>query len=308
MTIPRIFMYGAGNVGSSCAAVLECRNTGRITLYDIVDDVAIGQAMDINQTAPFWDSDSKVTGTNTVEDMKDADVVVVTAGAPRREGMSREDLLNSNLTVIHEIGEAVAKYCPKAFVLVVSNPVDVLTWYLKDTWPDMNVVGLGCCLDSMRFRYFLAEALRLSVHSTNGMVIGTHNDDMIPLIKHASAEGLPALVQMSMDTAETIIRRTKEGGTAIVKRLKTRSGFFAAGTAAAQVVESVVRNKQGIFPVSVTSRGEYGYRGICLSLPAVIGERGVHRIIDIDLDDEDRGYLDICADKMKTTIEQIRKR
>jgi malate dehydrogenase len=297
-------MYGAGNVGSSCAAVLECRHAGKITLYDIIDDVAIGQAMDINQTAPFWDSDSRVTGTNDVADMKDADVVVVTAGAPRKEGMSREDLLNSNLKVTHEIGEAVDKYCPKAFVLVVSNPVDVLTWYLKDTWPEMNVVGLGCCLDSMRFRYFLAESLRLSVHATDGMVIGTHNDDMVPLVKHASAGGLPALKQMSKETAEKIIRRTKDGGTAIVRRLKTRSGFFAAGTAAAEVVESVIRNKQGIFPVSVTSRGEYGYNGICMSLPCVIGEKGIHRIVEIDLDNEDKGLLDICAGKMQKTIDE----
>lgn len=300
-------MYGAGNVGSSCAAVLECRHVGRITLYDILDDVAIGQAMDINQTAPFWDSDSKVVGTNNIEDMKNVDVVVVTAGAPRKEGMSREDLLKSNLSVIHEIGVAIDKYCPKAFVLVVSNPVDVLTWYLKDTWPDMNVVGLGCCLDSMRFRYFLAESLRVSVHATDGMVIGTHNDDMVPLVKHATAGGLPALQQMDEATAKTIIRRTKEGGTAIVKRLKTRSGFFAAGTATAQVVEAVVRNKQGLFPVSVTCRGEYGYRGICMSVPAVIGERGVQRIVDIDLDKEDKGYLDICANKMQDTIDQIKK-
>jgi malate dehydrogenase len=301
-------MYGAGNVGSSCAAVLECRHAGKITLYDIIDDVAIGQAMDINQTAPFWDSDSRVTGTNDVSDMAGADVVVVTAGAPRKEGMSREDLLNSNLKVTHEIGEAVHKYCPKAFVLVVSNPVDVLTWYLKDTWPEMNVVGLGCCLDSMRFRYFLAESLRLSVHATDGMVIGTHNDDMVPLLKHASAGGLPALKQMSKETAEKIIRRTKDGGTAIVRRLKTRSGFFAAGTAAAEVVESVIRNKQGIFPVSVTSRGEYGYNGICMSLPCVIGEKGIHRIVEIDLDTEDKGLLDICAGKMQKTIDEIKKR
>jgi malate dehydrogenase len=301
-------MYGAGNVGSSCAAVLECRHAGKITLYDIIDDVAIGQAMDINQTAPFWDSDSRVTGTNDVSDMTGADVVVVTAGAPRKEGMSREDLLNSNLKVTHEIGEAVDTYCPKAFVLVVSNPVDVLTWYLKDTWPEMNVVGLGCCLDSMRFRYFLAESLRLSVHATDGMVIGTHNDDMVPLVKHASAGGLPALKQMSKETAEKIIRRTKDGGTAIVRRLKTRSGFFAAGTAAAEVVESVIRNKQGVFPVSVTSRGEYGYNGICMSLPCVIGEKGIHRIVEIDLDNEDKGLLDICAGKMQKTIDEIKKR
>jgi malate dehydrogenase len=306
MTVPRIFMYGAGNVGSACAAVLECRHVGKITLFDIVDDLAIGQAMDINQTAPFWDSDSKVTGTNNVADLKDADAVVVTAGAPRKEGMSREDLLKGNLKVIHEIGTAVDKYCPDAFVLVVSNPVDVLTWYLKDKWPDMKVVGLGCCLDSMRFRYFLAETLRLSVHATNGMVIGTHNDDMVPLVKHATAGGLPAIDQMSDEQIKTVIRRTKEGGTAIVRRLKTRSGFFAAGTAAAEVIESVVRNKQGVFPVSVTARGEYGYRGIALSLPCVIGEKGVHRVVDIDLDDEDKGNLDICATKMTAIVEEIK--
>lgn len=301
-------MYGAGNVGSACAAVLGCRHVGRITVYDIIDDVAIGQAMDINQTAPFWDSDSTLFGTNNIEDMKGADVVVVTAGAPRKEGMSREDLLFSNLDVTQTIGENINKYAPKAFVVIVSNPVDVLTWYLKYNWPDMKVVGLGCCLDSMRFRYFLAESLRVSVHSTDGMVIGTHNDDMIPLIRHATAGGLPAIEQMDEETARKIIRRTKEGGTAIVKRLKTRSGFFAAGTATAQVVEAVTRNKQILLPVSVTSRGEYGYRDICLSLPAVIGEKGVHRIVDINLDDNEKKQLAVCAEKMQATIDMIKKR
>ncbi len=298
MTIPKIFIIGAGNVGSASAAVLECRQAGKIFLYDIIDDVAIGQAMDINQTAPFWDSDSKVVGTNSIEDLKGSDVVIVTAGVPRKEGMTRLDLLNLNRSVILDIGASIMKYCPDAFVNIVSNPVDVLTWSLKNKWPEMNVTGLGCCLDAMRFRYFLAEALNVSVHSTDGMVIGTHNDDMVPLIKHTTCGGLPAIKQLTPEMAETIIRRTKDGGTAIVRRLKKRSGFFAAGTATAQVVESVLRNKQDVFPVSVLCNGEYGYHNICLSLPAVIGENGVLRILEIDLDMEDRKLLDICAGKM----------
>ena len=305
MTIPKIFIVGAGNVGSACAAVLECRQAGKIYLYDIIDDVAIGQAMDINQTAPFWDSDSKVIGTNSIEDMKDADVVIITAGVPRKEGMTRLDLLNSNRSVALNIGEAIMKHCPNAFVNIVSNPVDVLTWSLKKQWPEMNVTGLGCCLDTMRFRYFLAELLQVSVHSTDGMVIGTHNDDMVPLVKHTTCGGIPAMKQLTPDMLETVIRRTKQGGTAIVKRLKKRSGFFAAGTATVQVVESVLRNKQDIFPVSVWCNGEYGYHDICLSLPAVIGENGVERIIEIDLDPEDRQLLDTCAGKMKEMAEQL---
>ncbi len=305
MTIPKIFIVGAGNVGSACAAVLECRQAGKIFLYDIIDDVAIGQAMDINQTAPFWDSDSKVTGTNSIEDMQDSDVVIITAGVPRKEGMTRLDLLNSNRSVALNLGEAIMKYCPKAFVNIVSNPVDVLTWSLKKEWPEMNVTGLGCCLDTMRFRYFLAELLNVSVHSTDGMVIGTHNDDMIPLVKHTTCGGIPAMKQLTPEMHETVIRRTKQGGTAIVKRLKKRSGFFAAGTATVQVIESVLRNKQDIFPVSVWCNGEYGYHDICLSLPAVIGENGVERIIEIDLDPEDRQLLDICAGKMKEMAEQL---
>ncbi len=305
MTIPKIFIVGAGNVGSACAAVLECRQAGKIFLYDIKDDMAIGQAMDINQTAPFWDSDSKVVGTNSIEDLKEADVVIITAGVPRKEGMTRLDLLNSNRSVMIDIGENIMKYCPKAFVNIVSNPVDVLTWTLKKKWPEMNVTGLGCCLDTMRFRYFLAEALNVSVHATDGMVIGTHNDDMIPLIKHTTCGGIPALKQMTDDMAETIKRRTKEGGTAIVRRLKYRSGFFAAGTATAQVVESVLRNKLDIFPVSVWCDGDYGYHDICLSLPAVVGEGGVVRIIEMELDAEDRQLLDICARKMAAMAEEL---
>lgn len=305
MTIPKTFIIGAGNVGSACAAVLECRKAGKIFLYDIIDDVAIGQAMDINQTAPFWDSDSKVVGTNSIEDLKGSDVVIVTAGVPRKDGMTRLDLLQSNQSVMLDIGEAIMKYCPDAFVNIISNPVDVLTWSLKNRWPEMNVTGLGCCLDTMRFKYFLAEALNVSVHSTDGMVIGTHNDDMIPLIKHSTCSGLPAFKQMTPEMAETIIRRTKDGGTAIVRRLKKRSGFFAAGAAAAQVAESVFRNKQDVFPVSVWCNGEYGYHDICLSLPAIIGENGVLRILEIDLDQEEKKLLDVCAEKISDITKSL---
>lgn len=305
MTIPKTFIIGAGNVGSACAAVLECRKAGKIFLYDIIDDVAIGQAMDINQTAPFWDSDSKVVGTNSIEDLKGSDVVIITAGIPRKEGMTRHDLLEANRSVMLDIGASIMKYCPNAFVNIVSNPVDVLTWSLKYKWPEMNVTGLGCCLDTLRFRYFLAESLNVSVHSTRGMVIGTHDDDMIPLIKHTTCSGVPAHNQMTPEMSEKIVQRTKDGGTAIVRRLKKRSGFFAAGTAATQVAESVFRNKQDIFPVSVWCNGEYGYHDICLSLPAVIGENGVVRILEMDLDQEDRKLLDICANKMSEITKSL---
>lgn len=307
MRTPRIFVVGAGNVGATSAAVMVRKQLGAITLYDVIDDLAVGKAMDINQTSPFFNSDSRVTGSNSIRDMEGADIVICAAGFPRKAGMNRLDLLNANLDIARSVGEKVMDICPGSRVLVVSNPVDVLTTFLKRTWPGMNVFGLGCSLDALRFRFFIAEALGVSVDSASGIVIGMHNDVMmIPLVKQATVGGILVRQLMPGAMIEKIVMRTREAGTAIVEKLKDRSGFYAAANTIAQVVESMVSNKKGVFPLSVWCDGEYGRRDICLALPAIVGHDGVERIVNIALDDEDTAALGACADQIEEVVRNIR--
>ncbi len=308
MTVRKIFIAGAGNVGSASAAFMAAKQLGDIYLYDILEDFSIGQAMDINQSLPYWNSDSRVTGCRSLDEMAGADVVVITAGGKRAEGMTRLDLLYQNLDIIYDIGEKVMALAPKAFVHITSNPVDVLTWALKERWPSMNITGLGCALDAMRFRFFLAEHLGVSREAVNCTVIGTHDDNMLPLMEQAHVGGIPVKQQLDARDVERLITLVKNGGGDIVRRLKTRSGFFAAATKVTHIVESHLYNRQHIFPVSVMVNGEYGYHDMALSLPASIGERGVHEIFEFDLSESERRLLDVCAASMKAVIAEIRGR
>ena len=308
MTVSKIFIAGAGNVGSASAAFMAMRQLGNIYIFDILEDFAIGQAMDINQSLPYWSSDSQVTGCRSLDEIEGADVVVITAGGKRGEGMTRMDLLYQNLDIIYGIGEKIMALAPKAFVHVTSNPVDVLTWALKERWPEMNVTGLGCALDAMRFRFFLAEHLNVSRESVSCTVIGTHDDNMVPLMDRAHVGGVPVKQLLSQADEERLVTFVKQGGGDIVKRLKTRSGFFAAATKVTHIIESHLHNKQHIFPVSVSANGAYGYDDMALSLPTAIGERGVHEIFEFELSTRERTMMDVCADSMRAVIHEIRNR
>ncbi|HPJ93435.1 MAG TPA: malate dehydrogenase [Deltaproteobacteria bacterium] len=298
MTIPNILIIGAGSVGAFAAAVMARKQLGTIYLYDIVEDLAVGRAIDINQASPYLYTDTKVIGCNSLDDVPDADVVVITAGHARHAGMTRLDLLNRNREVMDNLGNLIITSFPQAKILVVTNPVDVLAWYLKHTWPEMNVFGLGCSLDTMRFRYFIAEAVGGSVDCSRGMVIGTHNDDMIPLVNHATVGGVPLRHIMDKTTIDKVVQRTRSAGTTITQKLKVHSGFYAAAHVVTQIVESIVFNRLGTFPLSVFCNGEYGYDGINLALPSVVGQDGISRVLEIDLDEEENTALNICASAM----------
>ncbi len=307
MYLPRIVVIGAGSVGSTSAAVMAQRNLGSIFLYDIVEDLAVGRAMDINQASPYLQTDCRVIGSNSLTTLNDADIVVIAAGIARQAGMSRLDLLKMNLEVIHCLGLKIMESCPRAMIFVVTNPVDILTWYMKSTWPSMNVFGLGCALDSMRFRFFIAEAATVSVESCQGMVIGTHDDNMVPVTSSATVCGIPLKDFMDREKIDWIVNLTKKAGTTIVQKLKHHSGYYAAGHEISQVVESIVFNRMGIYPLSVFCSGEYGYRNTCLALPSVVGHNGISRIIDMDLDEAERFSLDVCASSMENIIKEMRK-
>jgi malate dehydrogenase len=306
MAISKIFIVGAGNIGASCAEVMARKQLGHVHLYDINENFAIGQVMDINQASPSFGSDTIVRACNSINSLEGSDVVIITAGLPRHEGMSRLDLLMHNKKIVHSIGKSVMSCCPLAKVLLITNPVDVLTLYLKDKWPSMNVFGLGCALDALRFRFFISEAVGVSVNSVAGMVIGLHSNNMIPLINYATAGGIPIRHMLTLSEIEAIINKTKEAGTTIVSKLINRSGFYAASNTIAEIIESMVFNKCAIFPLSIPCNGEYGYNDICLALPSVVGDNGVHRVITHDLDRDERVMLDQCANEIINIIKNLR--
>ena len=304
MAVSKIFIAGAGNIGASCAEVMARKQLGRVHLYDINENFALGQVMDINQASPSFGSDTPVRACSSIDELEGSDVVVISAGVARRAGMSRLDLLQQNLDIVRGIGSAVMSYCPAAKVLLITNPVDVLAWYLKDRWPSMNVFGLGCSLDALRFRFFIAEAAGVSVNSVAGTVIGLHNNSMIPLVNYATAGGVPIRRLLTGAEILSVVNKTKDAGTAIVSKLINRSGFYAASNTIAEIIESMVFNKRAVFPLSVWCRGEYGHHDICLALPAVVGEGGVHRLVVPDLDEDERRMLDACVVEMKSEIEK----
>lgn len=294
----KIVVIGAGNVGASSAAAMAQDTLGNIFLYDTMEGLAAGRAMDINQASPFLHTDCRVTGSDRVEVLADADVVVITAGIARQAGMTRLDLLRQNIEVAEGLSRLIMSHCPQARVLVVTNPVDVLSWYLKHTQPRMNVFGLGCSLDTLRFRYFIADAAGVSVDSVQGMVIGTHNDDMIPLVNHAVVNGIPLADLVSGKTMDAIRESTRKAGTLIVQMLKHHSGFYAASRVVSQVVESLVFDRREVFPLSVMCTGEYGYEGISLALPCIVGCRGIESVLEVNLNVGERRELETCASAM----------
>jgi malate dehydrogenase len=295
MKIPKIFIIGAGNVGGACAAAMAARRLGQIYLYDVVPDLAAGKAMDINHATPFFHSDCRVVGCNDMEELVGSDVVVLTAGAPRRAGMTRRDLLNENLPAVLELGRQVAARSPEAKVLVVTNPADILTCILKQRLGQLNAFGLGCSLDMVRLRFYLAEAAGASVESVSALVIGSHDDNMIPLVKHATIGGVGVGHLLGEAEIQRVVDKTRNAGNEIVGKLKTRGSFYAASHTVGEIVEAVVRNTRGVFPLSVYCTGQYGYRDTCLALPCLVGANGVEEVLEIALDPDERAALDICA-------------
>ena len=299
MKRPKISIVGAGAVGAEAAAAIAERRLGEIHLFDVVENLAVGKAMDINHARAFFHTDSLVTGCRESSELADSDVVVVTAGAPRRAGMQRRDLLDENLQVLTATGRDIMEYCPRAIVLVVTNPVEALTWLMKEVWPDMRVLGLGCSLDTVRFRFFLSEAARVSIDSVSGIVIGSHSDAMVPLVRHATIGGAGVDHVLDSEQIARVIRDTRQAGADIVASLKTRGSFYAAAQCVAEIVESFVRDTRAVFPLSVVCTGEYGQRQTCLALPASVGLDDVTGILDIGLTREEREALDLCAAEVR---------
>lgn len=306
MDRPRILVIGAGMVGSSSAASIAGRRLGKVFLFDMDVDLCRGRAMDINHSLPSRGSDSMVTGCSRLEEAAPADIVVITAGLARKAGMTRLDLLRHNAEVIRALGTQLSSLCPDARLLLITNPVDVLTWHIRSFCPDMRILGLGCSLDMVRLRLHIAQTAQVSVENISAMVIGAHDDTMIPLISHATINGIPVDRLLGVHEIQTIVNMTRIAGSTIVNLMKNHSGHYAAGEVIAQIVESMAMDRGMIFPLSTFPDGEYGYRDTCLALPCIVDRTGVKRIIELHLTDQERASLDVCAHTMNDQIRSLK--
>jgi malate dehydrogenase len=299
MARAKIALIGAGQIGGTLALLAGLKELGDIVLFDIMEGVPQGKALDIAQSAPVEGFDAKYSGAQSYEGIEGADVVIVTAGVPRKPGMSRDDLLGINLKVMEQAGAGIKKYAPKAFVICITNPLDAMVWAIQKACglPKNKVVGMAGVLDSARFRYFLADEFAVSVEDVTAFVLGGHGDTMVPLVRYSTVAGipLPDLIKMgwtTQDRLDAIVQRTRDGGAEIVNLLKTGSAFYAPAASAIAMAESYLKDKKRVLPCAAWLNGEYGVKGLYVGVPVVISGKGVERIVEIELDRHERAMFD----------------
>ena len=302
----KVTVVGAGNVGATCANVLAHKEiANEIILLDIKEGVAEGKALDIWETSPINLYDSRTIGvTNDYERTAGSEVVVITSGVPRKPGMSRDDLIATNAGIVRSVTENVIKHSPNAIIVIVSNPLDVMTYaaYLTAKVDSSRVFGMAGILDTARYRAFLAEELNLSPKDIQAVLMGGHGDTMVPLPRYTTVGGIPVTELIDDDKLQAIVDRTKVGGGEIVKLLGT-SAWYAPGAAAAQMVEAIVRDQKRIFPVCAWLQGEYGLNDIYLGVPVVLGKNGIEKIIELDLNNDEKALLNESAEAVKGVME-----
>jgi malate dehydrogenase len=310
MARKKIALVGAGNIGGTLAHLVGLKELGDVVLFDIVEGIPQGKALDIAQSTPVEGVGAGFVGTNDYKDLEGADVVIVTAGVPRKPGMSRDDLIGINTKVMKAVGEGIKKHCPKAFVICITNPLDVMVWALREYTgqPHNMVCGMAGVLDSARFRYFLSEEFKVAVEDVTAFVLGGHGDTMVPLARYSAVAGipLPDLVRMGWTTQEKldkIIQRTRDGGAEIVGLLKTGSAFYAPATSAIEMAEAYLKDKKRVLPCAAWCNGEYGLHGLYVGVPTVIGAGGIEKVIQIDLNAEEKAMLDHSVNAVRGLIE-----
>ena len=295
----KISLIGAGNIGGTLAVLAGLKELGDITLFDIAEGMPQGKALDIAQSSPIERFNATVTGANDYAALADSDVVIVTAGVARKPGMSRDDLIGINTKVMNEVGAGIKSHCPDAFVICITNPLDVMVGVLQKAsgLPAAKVVGMAGVLDSARFRLFLAEEFNVSVEDVTAFVLGGHGDTMVPLVRYSAVAGIPVpdLIKMgwsSDDRIADIVQRTREGGAEIVGLLKTGSAFYAPASSAIDMADAYLKDKKRLLPCAAYVDGAYGLNGLYVGVPVIIGAGGVERIVEIDLNAEERAMLD----------------
>jgi malate dehydrogenase len=310
----RIALIGGGQIGGTLAHLIGLKELGDVVLFDIVEGLPQGKTLDIAQSGPIEGFDAKFKGTNSYADIKGADVVIVTAGVPRKPGMSRDDLLGINLKVMSAVGDGIKTYAPNAFVICITNPLDAMVWALRQFCglPHNKVVGMAGILDSARFRHFLSEEFKVSVEDVSAFVLGGHGDTMVPMPRFSTVAGVPLteLVKMGWIKEERlnqIIQRTRDGGAEIVGLLKTGSAFYAPASAAIAMAESYLRDKKRVLPCAAYVDGKYGLKDMYVGVPVVIGNQGVERIVELQLTAEERAMFDKSVDSVRGLIEACKK-
>ena len=298
MARSKIALIGAGAIGGTLAHLIGLKELGDVVLFDIMDGIPQGKALDLAESSPVEGFDSKFSGTKSYAGIRGADVIIVTAGVPRKPGMSRDDLIGINTSVMEQVGAGIKKYAPHAFVICITNPLDVMVGILRDACglPHNKVVGMAGVLDSARFQYFLAEEFNVSVEDVTAFVLGGHGDSMVPSIRYSTVAGipLPDLIKMKWSTQkriDDIVMRTRMGGGEIVNLLKTGSAFYAPASSAIAMAESYLKDKKRVLPCAAYLRGEYGVKGIYVGVPVVIGAKGVERIVEVKLDPTERSMF-----------------
>ncbi len=309
MARAKIALIGAGAIGGTLAHVAAREELGDVILFDIAEGVPQGKALDIAEASPVFGKDSLLKGANDYADIAGADVCIVTAGVPRKAGMSRDDLLGINLKVMKSVGEGIKAHAPNAFVICITNPLDAMVWALREFsgLPHNKVVGMAGVLDSARFRWFLAEKLGVSVEDVHAWTLGGHGDDMVPMVRYSTVGGLPLpiLVEqgaMSQDELDGIVKRTRGGGGEIVALLKTGSAFYAPAESAIAMAKSYLKDKKRVLPVAAHLTGQYGLNGLYVGVPAVIGAGGVERVVEFPMDDAEKDMFAKSVDSVQGLI------
>ncbi|HCA43390.1 MAG TPA: malate dehydrogenase [Bacteroidetes bacterium] len=302
----KITVVGAGNVGATCADVIA-RNefANEVILLDIKQGISEGKSLDIWQTAPICNYDTRTVGsTNDYSVTKDSDIVIITSGLPRKPGMSRDDLISTNAGIVNSVTENIIKYSPNTIIIVVSNPLDVMTYvaYLKAQLPSNQVMGMAGILDTARYRAFLAEALNISPKDIQGMLLGGHGDTMVPLPRYTTVSGIPVTELIDNEKLNAIIERTKKGGGELVNLMGT-SAWYAPGAAAAQMAEAIAKDSKRIFPVCAWLNGEYGLKDIYLGVPVVLGKNGIEKIIELKLNKDEMQLVNDSAKAVKEVMD-----
>ena len=300
----KVTVIGSGHVGATAAQRLAEKELCDVVLVDIIEGVPQGKALDLSEAAPIEKHDAQLTGTNTYEASEDSNIVIITAGIPRKPGMSRDDLISTNAGIVKDVTEQVMQRSPEAILIIVSNPLDAMCHvaYEASGLPKERVIGMAGVLDSARFRAFIAMELDVSVENTNAFVLGGHGDTMVPLPRYSTVAGIPITELMSTERIDALVERTRNGGAEIVGLLKTASAYYAPSAAAVEMAESILKDKKKILPCAALLQGEYGINDLFIGVPVKLGTRGVEEIIEIELTDEEQAALQ----KSAATVQELK--
>ena len=309
MPRPKISIMGAGNVGATTAHWIASKEIGDVVLLDVIEGMQQGKGLDLLEAAPVEGFDVDIKGTNNYEDTKNSDIIVITSGVPRKPGMSRDDLISINTKIVKEVTQNAVKYSPNSIIIVVTNPLDAMVFVASkvSNFPKHRVLGMAGILDSTRFRTFIAKELDVSVEDVDAIVLGGHGDSMVPLPRYSTVNGIPITELMPHDKINLLVERTRKGGEEIVNLLKTGSAFYAPGAAVAEMVEAILKDKKRILPCAAYCNSEYNVNGYFVGVPIKLGKKGVEKVIELKLTDEEKAAFQKSVEHVKSLVEATEK-